>query len=123
MSEPVRFVQRSIHPRHGVHAPRTALLTRQPGSIRRTVTIDTFRPGDILVLYTDGVIEIMNDAGEMFGLDRLEDVIRRCPGCLSRDIVEAVVGATRAFAGRAGYEDDFTLVIIRRNAGASGTAG
>jgi len=81
------------------------------------------QPGDILVLYTDGVIEIMNAAGEMFGIDRLEDVIRRCPGYPSRDIVEAVVDATRAFAGRAGYEDDFTLVIIRRDAGASGTAG
>lgn len=39
---------RPIHPRHGLHAPRTALLPRRPGSIRRTVTIDTVRPGDIL---------------------------------------------------------------------------
>ena len=39
---------RPIHPRHGLHAPRTALLPRRPRSIRRTVTIDTFRPGDIL---------------------------------------------------------------------------
>jgi sigma-B regulation protein RsbU (phosphoserine phosphatase) len=75
------------------------------------------------VLYTDGVIEIVNAAGEMFGIDRLEDVIRRGRGNSSRDIVEAVVDATRAFAGRASYEDDFTLVIIRRDAGASGTGG
>jgi hypothetical protein len=39
---------RPIHPRHGLHAPRTALLPRRPGSIRRTVTIDTVRPGEIL---------------------------------------------------------------------------
>jgi len=81
------------------------------------------RPGDILVLYTDGVVEVMNAAGEMFGIERLETVIRRRGSGSSRDLVEAVVGATRAFAGRAGYEDDFTLVIIRRDAGASGTAG
>jgi phosphoserine phosphatase RsbU/P len=79
--------------------------------------------GDILVLYTDGVIEVMNGAGEMFGVDRLEDVIRRRPGHSSRHLVDAVVDATRAFAGRAGFEDDFTLVVIRREAGASGTAG
>ena len=81
------------------------------------------RPGDILVLYTDGVVEVMNAAGEMFGIERLETVIRRRGSGSSRDLVEAVVGATRAFAGRAGYEDDFTLVIIRRDARASGTAG
>jgi serine phosphatase RsbU (regulator of sigma subunit) len=34
-----------------------------------------------------------------------------------------VVDATRAFAGRAGYEDDFTLVIIRREDAAGGRAG
>jgi phosphoserine phosphatase RsbU/P len=77
-------------------------------------------PGDVLVLYTDGVVEVMNAAGEMFGTDRLEDVIRRRRGGASRDIVAAVVDATRAFAGRAGYDDDFTLVVIRREAGPAG---
>jgi phosphoserine phosphatase RsbU/P len=81
----------------------------------------SLRPGDILVLYTDGVVEVMNAAGEMFGVERLEEVIRRRPGESSRNLIEAVVEATRAFAGRAGYDDDFTLVIIRRAAGAAGS--
>ena len=80
-------------------------------------------PATSSCLYTDGVIEVMNGAGEMFGVDRLEDVIRRRPGHSSRNLVDAVIDATRAFAGRAGFEDDFTLVVIRREAGASGTAG
>jgi sigma-B regulation protein RsbU (phosphoserine phosphatase) len=80
------------------------------------------RPGDTLVLYTDGVIEVMNADGEMFGVERLEDVIRRRRDESSRDLVAAVIAATRAFAGRAGYEDDFTLVIVRRAAGAAGSA-
>lgn len=79
-------------------------------------------PGDNLVLYTDGVIEIMNTANEMFGVDRLEQAIRCLPRASSRDLLEAVIDATRAFAGRAGYEDDFTLVIVRREAGPSGSA-
>ena len=83
----------------------------------------TVWPGDILVLYTDGVVEIMNAAGEMFGVDRLEAVIRNRRRASSRDLVEAVVDATRAFAGREGYEDDFTLVIIRREGVAAGRAG
>jgi sigma-B regulation protein RsbU (phosphoserine phosphatase) len=77
-------------------------------------------PGDILVLYTDGVIEVMNAAGEMFGLERLEAVIHRRRPDSSAGLVQAVVDATRAFAGRAGYEDDFTLVVIRRDAGLPG---
>jgi sigma-B regulation protein RsbU (phosphoserine phosphatase) len=77
-------------------------------------------PGDTLVLYTDGVVEVMNPSGEMFGVERLEDVIRRQGA--ARDLVDAVVDATRAFAGRRGYEDDFTLVIIRRDAGPPSTA-
>ena len=81
------------------------------------------QPGDTLVLYTDGVVEVMNAAGEMFGIERLENVIRRRRSDSSRDLVEAVVNATHAFAGRTGYEDDFTLVIIRRDAGLSGAAG
>ena len=82
----------------------------------------SIHPGDVLVLYTDGVIEVMNGAGEMFGVVRLENVIRRRGHDSSRALVEAVVEATRAFAGRAGYEDDFTLVVIKREASASGTA-
>jgi sigma-B regulation protein RsbU (phosphoserine phosphatase) len=74
------------------------------------------RPGDTLVLYTDGVVEVTSPAGEMFGVERLEELIRRRSGDSSRDLVRAVVDTTRTFAGRPGYEDDFTLVIIRRKA-------
>jgi sigma-B regulation protein RsbU (phosphoserine phosphatase) len=79
-------------------------------------------PGDVLVLYTDGVIEVMNATGEMFGVERLERVVRQVRGGSSRQIVEAVVDATRVFAGRAGFDDDFTLVIVRRIAGAAAVA-
>jgi len=80
------------------------------------------RPGDTLVLYTDGVVEVTNPSGDMFGVDRLEEVIRRRSGDSSRDLVRAVVDTTRTFSGRPGYEDDFTLVIIRREAHPPGSA-
>jgi sigma-B regulation protein RsbU (phosphoserine phosphatase) len=70
---------------------------------------------DTLVLYTDGVIEVMNAAGEMFGVERLEDALRRHADRTAREVVQAVVDATQAFAGRRGYDDDFTLVIVRRD--------
>jgi sigma-B regulation protein RsbU (phosphoserine phosphatase) len=86
-----------------------------PGSV-------TLRPGDVLVLYTDGVVEVMNPSGEMFGLDRLERAVRAARGAAARAGVDAVIDATRAFAGRDGYDDDFTLVIVRCGGGPSGTA-
>jgi len=74
-----------------------------------------FDRDDTLALYTDGVIEVMNAAGEMFGVERLEDVLRRHADRTAREVVQAVVDATQAFAGRRGYDDDFTLVIVRRD--------
>ena len=86
-----------------------------PGSV-------TLRPGDVLVLYTDGVVEVMNPSGEMFGLDRLEEAVRAPHDASARARVDAVLEATRAFAGRDGYDDDFTLVIVRCGGGPAGTA-
>jgi sigma-B regulation protein RsbU (phosphoserine phosphatase) len=70
--------------------------------------------GDTLALYTDGVIEVANTAGEMFGVDRLDAIVRRHARRPAPELVQAVVDATRGFAGRRGYEDDFTLVIVKR---------
>jgi sigma-B regulation protein RsbU (phosphoserine phosphatase) len=86
-----------------------------PGSV-------TLLPGDVFVLYTDGVVEVMNASGEMFGVDRLEQAVRRRRGASSRERLEAVIEATRAFAGRDGYDDDFTLVIVRCDGAPAGTA-
>jgi hypothetical protein len=45
---PVAIATRALHPRHGVHRPRAEVPARRPGSIRRTATIDSTRPGEIL---------------------------------------------------------------------------
>ena len=76
-----------------------------------TVTLER---GDTLALYTDGVIEVMNAGGEMFGTERLERALRRCAGNTARECIQAVVDDTQAFAGRRAYDDDFTLVIVKR---------
>ncbi len=47
-SVPVELTSRPVHPRHGIHAPRQQQSPRHPGSYRRTSTIDTTRPGDIV---------------------------------------------------------------------------
>jgi len=69
-------------------------------------------PGDVLVLYTDGVTEAMNAVGEQFGLDRLDDVIARC-GLPARKIVDALVAGVDGFTNGLDPHDDQTLVVAK----------
>lgn len=82
----------------------------------------TLEFGDTLVLYTDGVVEVMEPGGELFGAERLERVLREHGEKPARDMIQAVVDATHAFAGREGYEDDFTLVMVKRESRSPGGA-
>lgn len=77
----------------------------------------TIGPGDGLVLYTDGVVEPADARDQQFGMERLEAVARASIGEPAGRVVDAVVGATRAFTGRDHHEDDFTLVVVRRPEG------
>ena len=71
--------------------------------------------GDILVLYTDGVVEAMNMADDDFGLDRLEAEIRRHAALPAATIIDRIVAETRAFSGREAYDDDFTVMVVKRD--------
>jgi serine phosphatase RsbU (regulator of sigma subunit) len=76
-----------------------------------TVRLD---PGDSLVLYTDGVVEPADGRDAEFGVARLEAAVRSAIGRPATEALRAVIDATRAFSGRDDYDDDFTLVVMRR---------
>ena len=71
------------------------------------------RPGQVIVLGTDGVWETANEAGEFFGMDRLRESIRRSAGKTAREIGEAVREDIDTFRGRRQSRDDVTLVVIK----------
>jgi len=75
------------------------------------VTLDR---GDCLVLYTDGVSEAQNAAGEEFGEDRLEAIVRRSHAQPSSAVVTRVLEAIDEFAGGMPQFDDITLMVLRR---------
>jgi sigma-B regulation protein RsbU (phosphoserine phosphatase) len=62
---------------------------------------------------TDGLWEGHNKAGEMFGKQRVQALIRRNADRNAADIHEALFAAHRRFTEDAGAEDDLTLVIIK----------
>jgi sigma-B regulation protein RsbU (phosphoserine phosphatase) len=76
----------------------------------------TLAPGDLLLLYTDGVVEVMKEEEEEeeFGVTRLERVVQRFLHLPVSEIIGEIIRATREFAGSENYEDDFTLVIVGR---------
>jgi sigma-B regulation protein RsbU (phosphoserine phosphatase) len=69
-------------------------------------------PGDILVVYTDGVTEAVRGDEEL-GDDRLIEVITRARGASGAAIAGAIVDAVREWGGRADFEDDVTAVVLR----------
>jgi serine phosphatase RsbU (regulator of sigma subunit) len=76
-----------------------------------SVSID---PGDLLVIYTDGVIEIFNEKGEDFGFDRFMKLVKSCKELDVNAIIDKIVQSTAEFSGSHYYRDDFTLMIIKR---------
>ncbi len=72
-----------------------------------------FTQGDVLVLYTDGVTEAENDAGEPYGLERVERVVRSRIHASANEICEAVVEDTRAYLADYQRADDLTVVVVK----------
>jgi sigma-B regulation protein RsbU (phosphoserine phosphatase) len=71
-------------------------------------------PGDLFVLYSDGVTEATNTDYEEFGEERFIEVLRRHRHEPAATIVTAVTQALAEFAGAAPQADDITLVVARR---------
>ncbi len=73
-------------------------------------------PGDVLVLYTDGLSEAQNERGEEFGTDRLLDTVLAHRHESAEEIHAALIQAVTAFVAGAPQFDDLTIMIVIRQA-------
>jgi phosphoserine phosphatase RsbU/P len=89
-------------------APALGLLERWNG----TEASVALRPGDTLLVYTDGATEASSAAGEEFGEDRLLAALQDNAGRPLEAMRRGLLGAIEAFAGR-DRRDDLTLVLAR----------
>lgn len=71
-----------------------------------------FEPGDRLVLYSDGLIEALNDEGEPFGFERFEGVILSRGAKGANVLKEALLESVKNFTRNRPPEDDQTLVVV-----------
>lgn len=70
--------------------------------------------GDVLVLYTDGIVEATNSKFEFYGEDKLKEVILNNKNFSSREIAASIIESVQKFSTRAKYSDDKTVVVIKR---------
>jgi len=71
------------------------------------------KPEQIFVFGTDGLWEKQNIKGELFGKERLREIVRAQAGRSAKTIKEAILNAVQNFRGARKQEDDITLVIIK----------
>jgi serine phosphatase RsbU (regulator of sigma subunit) len=71
-------------------------------------------PGDLLVLYTDGVTEARDRRGRLFGERRLGTVVSAAVEGTANDVADAVLKSVLTFAGDVPLPDDLTLLVVKR---------
>jgi sigma-B regulation protein RsbU (phosphoserine phosphatase) len=71
------------------------------------------KPGQVIIIGTDGIWEMHNTAGEMFGKEALMEIIRKNHTGSARHIVDTVTETLERFRGNKAQEDDITLVVIK----------
>lgn len=74
----------------------------------------SFKPGDFLVMYTDGVIDALNPEGKSFGMEALERLTLENRDRSAEEMVAAIENEIRTFTGEAPLFDDITLMVMRR---------
>jgi sigma-B regulation protein RsbU (phosphoserine phosphatase) len=77
----------------------------------KTVTLEH---GDVLLAYTDGIVEPENVYGEMFGEDRLKDLLIKYARADSTELIARTMEAVVHWTGAGELQDDMTMVVARR---------
>jgi len=72
-------------------------------------------PGDKVILYTDGIVEAMNTDEEMFGFERLLEVVQTSASTTADALLNEIIGSVSEFAGATPQHDDLTVIVVSYN--------
>jgi serine phosphatase RsbU (regulator of sigma subunit) len=75
-------------------------------------TVLVLSPGDVVVLYTDGIVEAMNPGGEIFGFERLIETVGSCRAASAEAFLQEILSRVNAFTAGAPQHDDLTAIVI-----------
>ncbi|AFY82191.1 AAA family ATPase [Oscillatoria acuminata] len=113
------------------------LVVRSGGTVERIDTLDLgfpiamveemaefvttarveLNPGDVVVLYTDGITEAWNLDKQEYGLERLIEVVQQNCHKSADDIQQAVIADVKGYIGQQKVYDDITLLVLKQKAG------
>lgn len=71
------------------------------------------RPGDVLLIGSDGMWEARGPGGDMFGKERVREILRASSGLAAKGVLEALMAALDAFREGSPAEDDVTLLVLK----------
>jgi sigma-B regulation protein RsbU (phosphoserine phosphatase) len=71
------------------------------------------KPGDMFVLFSDGILDARNRKGELFGRGRVEKIVADCTGDSAASVVETLFNAVAEHSAGVETFDDQTVVVIR----------
>lgn len=95
----------------------TIAVASDPIGVERSNVYETIKltvePGDILILYTDGVVEAINAEGDQYGIDRLSQFITKNSQLSARELTNKVKSDIQEFCGSVGQHDDQTLLVMK----------
>jgi serine phosphatase RsbU (regulator of sigma subunit) len=74
-----------------------------------------FEPGDILIIYTDGIPDAQDDAGNFFNDETILTIARENAGRLAFEIQSAIIDEVQRFSGNSPQTDDITLMVLVRD--------
>jgi sigma-B regulation protein RsbU (phosphoserine phosphatase) len=76
--------------------------------------IVALRLGDLLIIYSDGIAEAMNEHHEQFGEDRIATIIKKYHHNSANEILEKIILEAKKHAGSWPQSDDMTIVVVKR---------
>ena len=71
------------------------------------------KPGDLLVIFTDVVVEAVNTPGEEYGEERLIPLVQRCASGTAQQLLDRLMFELKIFVGQASQHDDITCMAVR----------
>jgi len=96
-----------------VHLNQTQLLLGADHDVMYENVVVPIDNGDVLVLYSDGIVEACNSRGKMFERDRLRQAVEQVSGASAREIIRNIFQSLRKYLNGKPVTDDFTLAVLK----------
>jgi serine phosphatase RsbU (regulator of sigma subunit) len=74
-----------------------------------------FEPGEILLIFSDGVTEAMNENDEEFGEESLINLLKSNVNSTAKELIDKIVFEVQAHSSKVVQSDDITLIVVKRN--------